>query len=374
MVTNLNNNKYYSMTEQSNSLVVEYGRVGSSSTSRTYPISMWNRKYREKIKKGYKDVTHLHQTQQNTSQFKPIDNSTISTLIDTLQRYAHKSIQSNYTVDASAVTQQQIREAQQALDVLSKTKKVGKFNDLLLELFTIIPRKMSKVNDFLIEERKQRQDVLKREQETLDVMRTQAKTESIQQNEPDQTILEALGIKMAESQDTNILPMMEQSSRHVLKVFEVCNHVTQPKFDNHLSNTRNSNTRLLFHGSRNQNWLNILDGGLVIRPTAANGSMFGRGLYFADKARKSIGYTSLRGSYWSGGSSSQAFLALFEVHTGEQLHIRNHSRWCYDLPRVKQFQGYDSVFAHGGADLRHNEYIVYQDCQATIKYLIELRS
>ena len=29
--------------------------------------------------------------------------------------------------------------------------------------------------------------------------------------------------------------------------------------------------------------------------------MFGHGLYFAPRAKKSIGYTSLNGSYWSGG-------------------------------------------------------------------------
>jgi poly [ADP-ribose] polymerase len=41
--------------------------------------------------------------------------------------------------------------------------------------------------------------------------------------------------------------------------------------------------------------------GLLIRPSGAvhTGSMFGDGIYFADKAQKSIGYSSLSGSHWT---------------------------------------------------------------------------
>lgn len=34
-------------------------------------------------------------------------------------------------------------------------------------------------------------------------------------------------------------------------------------------------------------------------------------LYFATKARKSIGYTSLSGSRWASGSNNVAYLAIF---------------------------------------------------------------
>ena len=100
--------------------------------------------------------------------------------------------------------------------------------------------------------------------------------------------------------------------------------------------------------------------------------MFGDGIYFADKAQKSIGYTSARGSYWSRGSSETAFLALFSVHVGKQKMITRAS------PRLNKTQiskeGYDSVFAKGGADLRNNEYIVYDKQQCTVSYLVEISS
>jgi poly [ADP-ribose] polymerase len=133
--------------------------------------------------------------------------------------------------------------------------------------------------------------------------------------------------------------------------------------------------RLYFHGSRNENWFNILQTGLLIRPSGAvhTGSMFGDGIYFADKAQKSIGYTSLNGSYWARGGDNKAFLALFDVHLGKQKEILHHDSSCYSLSdKVLKKDGYDSVFAKGGADLRNNEFIVYNSAQCTVSHLIEI--
>jgi poly [ADP-ribose] polymerase len=101
--------------------------------------------------------------------------------------------------------------------------------------------------------------------------------------------------------------------------------------------------------------------------------MFGDGIYFADKAQKSIGYTSLRGSYWAHGGDNKAFLALFDVHLGKQKEILHHNSSCYSLSKkVLDKEGFDSVFAKGGADLRNNEYIVYDSAQCTVSHLIEI--
>ena len=71
----------------------------------------------------------------------------------------------------------------------------------------------------------------------------------------------------------------------------------------------------------------------MIRPSGAihTGSMFGDGIYFANKAQKSIGYSSLRGSYWTNGGSNKGYLALFDVHVGNQKHIKTHDSSCYKL-------------------------------------------
>jgi poly [ADP-ribose] polymerase len=40
--------------------------------------------------------------------------------------------------------------------------------------------------------------------------------------------------------------------------------------------------------------------------------------------------------------------------------------------KVLDKEGFDSVFAKGGADLRNNEYIVYNSAQCTVSHLIEI--
>ena len=115
-----------------------------------------------------------------------------------------------------------------------------------------------------------------------------------------------------------------------------------------------------------------------MRPANAviTGKMFGYGLYFADNCRKSLNYTSFQGSYWAGGTQNQAYLAMYDVHIGNPLIIKKHQKWCYDLSdeKLKKRGAYDSLFAKGGADLINNEYIVYNEAQCTVRYLVELRA
>ena len=57
-VTADNHNKFYYMEDLNNgTFKVTYGRVGNSERIVIYPISDWDKKYNEKIKKGYIDVT-----------------------------------------------------------------------------------------------------------------------------------------------------------------------------------------------------------------------------------------------------------------------------------------------------------------------------
>lgn len=161
------------------------------------------------------------------------------------------------------------------------------------------------------------------------------------------------------------------------RAFQFSNSHTHLTFNQFVGKADNKKTQLFWHGSRNENWFSILKTGLVLRPANAviTGKMFGYGLYFADKCRKSLNYSSLRGSYWSGGNANKAYLAIYEVHTGNQLKIKTHEPFCGLLTeqRLKdKGKHYDSVFAEGGADLINNEYIVYNEKQCTVKYLVEV--
>ena len=138
---------------------------------------------------------------------------------------------------------------------------------------------------------------------------------------------------------------------------------------------RDTNTYLLFHGTRSVNVGGILKSSLRLPKTLVGvqttGAMFGPGLYFADDWKKSAGYTSLDSSYWSGGSGGisgrGAFLFVCDVVLGNS----------YVSTRAKGFSqppdGFHSVFGSckGIGSLMNNEFIIYNTNQHRLRYLVE---
>ena len=396
MVTANNNNKFYEMEESADgTFTVSYGRVGSNPTRRSYPMSKWETKKREKIRKGYKDTTYLFTEKKELVDFLDMDDAKVRSLVNDLMSFAQNSVTENYNVSSDDVTLQQVEEAQAILDKLSDLVDLGMdikdFNWQLMELYAIIPRKMNNVKQHLISAPTSDEDIalietkLSEEQATLDVMRGQVELHEKQQEgkeEAPQTMLEAFGLQIEAVEEQvliqEIKKMMGKKASHFHRAYKVINLATQSKFDRHIASTKNPKTELFWHGSRNENWLSILKTGLVLRPANAiiNGKMFGYGLYFADKFAKSLNYTSLRGSYWTRGSQNKGYLALYEVHVGNQLKIQKHQPWCGSLSETnlkKRGSSYNSVFAKGGADLINNEYIVYNQNQCTVRYIVEIR-
>lgn len=135
------------------------------------------------------------------------------------------------------------------------------------------------------------------------------------------------------------------------------------------------NVAMLFHGTRSVNVSGILNASLRMPKTLSNvvitGSCFGSGLYFADDFKKSIGYTSHRGSYWTGGSgginSRGAFMFICDVILGN----------VYVAPRSQAYQnapsGFHSVMGKmGTSGVMNNEFIIYNTTQQRLRYLLEV--
>jgi len=445
MVTAANNNKYYEMKQLSDDIFsVSYGRVGQREAINEYSMYQWESKYREKVRKGYKDVTHLFREelekklsknnsvnsnyQNSLASWSAIKNGEVRELFRHLTQYSQRSLSHNYKVSAADVTMLQVEEAQNILNNLTKkvdfkSNKISKkdlenfdtisFNAFLLELYSIIPRKMESVQNYLLEytagkivskqilERARK--LLTSEQETLDVMRgevelrlQQEKKNNLKNNvevdtdktekQEEKTLLDALGIEVTildekKSKDAvqikSIKKMMQDEVGKFVNAYSIKDIAQEQIFAKNLKDSKYRTTELFWHGSRNENWLSILKTGLVLRPTNAliTGKMFGYGLYFADKCRKALNYTSLRGSYWTAGNENKAFLAIYEVHTGRQLKIEKYENWCGGLTYEnlkKQNSEADSLFAKGGFDLINNEFIVYKENQCTLRYLVEV--
>lgn len=408
MVTAANNNKFYFMDEQADGRIkVEYGRIEKTSKTIYKSAYEWDKVFNAKVKKGYSDMTHLYEKADaiddasDDKKVKDITNNIVKKLVDELQSYATGVVKKNYSVTSNTVTQAMVDEAQSIIDDIANDIKVGakktKLNDKLLELFQVIPRQMGSVTAYLFstnlynkDDVENAQKKISKEQDILDSMAglvAQAATQTkVKDEEKEDTnemdILQQLGMEITEASDKEyqmVRDMMfdydgKTNQGHQLdKLYCVVNKKTQTRFDKHVAECDNKTTELLYHGSVNHAWWSILQTGLEIRP-AANGSMFGRGLYFADKYAKSRGYSSLRGSYWSGGSDNVAFIALFDVHTGKKKVLKRHTRDCYsyDQSTMDKF-GVDSLHALGGADLKNDEYLVYRAEKCTVKYLMRIK-
>ena len=394
MVTTANNNKFYNCFPEGDTFRVEYGRVDSTVTTVRYPMRDWDKKIKEKLKKGYKDITDLKAdlvseavAKNPDENYKKIENEAIRKIVDTLQSLAKETVRKNYTIAASAVTQAMIDKAQEIINDLSTDGLgVNEFNNTLLRLFEAIPRRMTKVNDYLSKSTDEFAKILQREQDLLDVLAGQVyvkpdvvKKEHVEPGE--QTILEELGLVFEECDDNDIKlikKLMNESKDKFRNAWRVKNLKTQEMFDKFVADNNIKDTKLLFHGSRSENFWSIIKTGLLIRPSNAvfTGAMFSSGIYFAPKCQKSIGYTSLAGSYWAGGHSNKAYMAIFEVAYGTPHVIYQHDSSCYNYNYdVLQSKNPKCHCLHASASkgmLRNDEIVFYRTDQMTIKYLIEI--
>jgi poly [ADP-ribose] polymerase len=405
MVTDINNNKYYNMEQLDQyEFKVTYGRVDKTATVKTYPMSKWRSIYGQKTRKGYRDVTHLAQVVEETideaSNVSDVKDPIIAQLLQRLQALATGSIRQNYTISSDVVTPAMVGEAQDIVDKLANILDIDKsvagwrIPAMLLDLYHVIPRRMDNVKNYLPEPNghvpiADLPRLIATEQANLDVMAQQvsAKTKNSSNDvSKGQSILEKMGLKIAVAEPHEITMVREQAqsnTNQIGKVYQVINVRTQEVFDKQIQKLLKQQvskarlvTQLYWHGSRNENWLSILDTGLRIRPSGVmtTGAMFGQGIYFADKFKKAFGYTSVRGSYWASGNSNSGFMALFNVRVGKQLDVSRHSVSHYDLntATLQRKGGYDSVWGKSGPSLLNNEYIIYDAGQCTIAYLVEV--
>lgn len=397
MVTEENNNKYYNCFPQSNgTFKVEYGRVNVTKTETEYPMEKWNSQITSKLKKGYKDVTDTRkdlvesiEVVNNTTneKYKPISIKSVAEIIDKLRGLAKDIISRNYTIKSNNVTQEMVDKAQKIINNLGTIDTTTEFNEKLLELFTVIPRKMDNVKTFLASSTDNFTFIINREQDLIDTMRGQIiKTSNINNTVNDnsgKTILDDIGVTMDEcsAEDIKIIKKAmdangSYSSNKFRRAWKVTNINTQKKFDDFVKKNNIKETKLLFHGSRSENFFSIIKLGLLLRPNArTTGKMFGSGIYFSPKCQKSIGYTSLRGSYWVGGTDSIAYMAIFDTAYGVPYNTDNNNEFYYNYDETdfkRRHPNCNCVHAHAGNYLRNDEIIFYNENQITIKYLIEI--
>lgn len=136
----------------------------------------------------------------------------------------------------------------------------------------------------------------------------------------------------------------------------------------------NSNTALMFHGTRSVNVPGIVRENLrfpkELTGVVITGAMFGPGSYFADDWSKSAGYCSHPRSIWGGGGNvrgRKSFMFAFDVICGNP-HVAPGPRGYTSPPT-----GHHCVFGKAGVShVVNNEWILYQKGRIEMRYLAEV--
>lgn len=181
----------------------------------------------------------------------------------------------------------------------------------------------------------------------------------------------------------------------IIDMFEIARDNERDLYDKF--NKKIDNRVLLFHGTRVCNMIGILQNGLVCDlsklgiVSVITGKMFGLGVYFANSVTKSIQYTA------HDSSDNIACIFVAEVALGNQLvkksadhklTVKNmpkgyNSTWGIGQSTISQYDEYNDGTSmpsgsivkspHNDASLLYDEFIVYNDEQINLRYIIRLQ-
>lgn len=410
---NANNNKFWEVTLYADGRVQSRnGRVGASGQTNNLGMggeTLYERKVREKIRGGYKEVdlattAPVAASGSNVSLMAAAreqiarGNAIIADLVDKLTRINRHQIlaasggQMDINLDSGivqtpvgVVTADNVQAARRLLPVFQDFVQRADFDDprfigAVQDYLMLVPQKVDARrgwhHTFLPDT-----DALVRQNALLDQLEASIE---VARKAVDDAAKAAAGetpkvfdVSMTLLEDDRTWKRICDFYKASMNMRHSCAHL-KPKraFTVEISSMRQAwdgdgaaltNQRELWHGTRAHNLLSILKGGLIIPRSGGSisvtGRMFGDGLYFSDQSTKSLNYAY---GFWDrGGRDDTCYMFLADVAMGREYHPR--SPFSGRPP-----QGYDSTFVRGGtANVLNNEMIVYRTGQANLKYLIE---
>lgn len=335
-------------------------------------------RYYEKLSKGYTDQSDVYLKSEKVEKkgkkaskkaSKKVEDPVSNELYVKLKKFAKQVVESE--LQSADITKAQVKESKRILKRLGQVKTVKCFNKHLMNLMTLSPRKCRYVNTLLATSPKDFADIVTREETLITAMEAFVGEDTVLTND-----FSSYGMEVYIATDEQKKKVLEKLSPglqpKVKQIYRVIHKEHKKRFDNYVKNNNIKTIKQFWHGSKNENWFSIAVNGLQLNPNAAiTGKMFGYGIYFATRAKKSIGYTSLNGSYWANGNNHRAYLAVFKVAYKNPKHVYQYDQHYSSLKHVHP---HDALFAHAGQMLLNDEIIVYNECQTTLQYIIELEN
>lgn len=359
------------------------GHRGSSGTV-TYPSRLYWIRMVEKKSKGYRDRSREYLAEKigrtgtaGRPRLKADLTCASGRLYAKLLELAESCCRENLRRGVE-VTAEMAREARRCLNNMAMSKDLAKFNKWTRALIEVSPRSAHTVSSFFAKSEADFAKVISREESLVAAMEAVASSKrAAKADEGAPRSFADLGIEVAEVSLADA-PLVRENLKgtplaKVRRVYEVR---PEAQHGRHMAYRRargiaEESVRYLWHGSRNENWLSIMENSLMLNPVSAvrTGAMFGPGIYFAPSCEKSWNYTSFRGSYWASGRSNTAFMGLYECAYGNPYVVQ--SAGSYSLSDLDA-RGRDCVHAYAGCSgLRNEEIVFYDEAAMCIRYLVE---
>lgn len=389
-----NNYKFYHIKPDNVSHVIRatYGRIGSKrgeafgvkDVQTPYESLYYWTLYYEKLSKGYTDKSDVYLSKGQSAPPVPKAKKSVAIpkgkeasveLYDKLTKLANHVVQTALA-DANNITPQMAAQSRRLWKELKKLKSIRGFNNKLLELVQLAPRKCRHVTDLLAQSVKDFQQIIDREDNIISSMEVIVSSATSTAAAP--VSYSDLGIEVYYAnpeQEKKVMEMLSPQLRsRVKRIYRVIPKAQKERFNKYLKDNHIRCVKELFHGTKNVNLHSILQNSLLLDSGAAyTGSMLGKALYLAPNSLKSWNYTSARGTTWAHGTSDVGYMCVFAAAYGKPYIADTDAKIRRYTKAEIAAKGCNCVHAKGGITwLKADEVAMYDEDSVLLNYVIEL--
>lgn len=406
--TNANNNKFYELKLDGDSVFARWGRVGAEGQSMTYAggEATFDKKAREKQRKGYQEVEVIDGGNTGAADravlrqasarglAKPdfVGDQRLNALVDSIVEVnAHEIATTSggritmtdgaLRTPLGVIGRSSLEKADELLVQINHTAGHDQQVKLLEQYLMLVPQKVGArrgwEDDLLTRDALSKQvEFVAQLKDSLDFIEAQSKM-ARDQNAPEVAFRYKMGvIEQGDPRFAQVESSFKRTrnSRHASRRYKLVG--LYDVFDGDESYARYAAARdslgnegWYWHGTMPANVLSILAKDLYVPPANAafvTGRMFGPGVYISKQSTKSLNYS---GGYWSGNQmSSKAFMFSLQAVMGKS--YTPSSAWRSSWSNVHR--DYNSIdVPPGTAGVVNHEGIVWNTDQIHLRYLCE---
>jgi predicted DNA-binding WGR domain protein len=342
-----------------------------------------------KLKKGYKEVSLATKTDVNIIRGEDVTlediiavDTKVQSLLTFIKAEARTSIASFFGGDVAALSQQSIVNARNILgqldNVVYRVTKVSQ-NDVRLikptateanelvrgaeAFYNQIPHNLGhKIDKETLIENFVKEIRLGLMEEKLSQLENELSILLSKNNDNKVVATELVSASTREQGYADIVDFMKQSYKDIRIQDIFWTHIPAERAAFEANTFGSENIVPLLHGTHNRNVAHItLQNGLIIPKFAANGSRFGRGIYFSDSAKRSYQYVG-------GNHNNPKVMFVANVAMGNPWESSG-----IDERMTEPKQGYHSTWGTGTRSNLGDEIIVYRTQQQSIYALVTLK-